>query len=444
MLFELIITNNQKTSKTRACYNKYMEFVILTEKEFTEFAEKHENKSFFQTIEIAKIREKNGWKAHFVGVKEKNNIIAGTMMVSKTTFAKHKTFYAPGGPLIDYENDPLLDFFVKHVKEYLKKNKAFVFHIDPYYELIERDIDGKIVSSGFNHEKAATNLKKLGFKQMKISEQPKYLFALDLNNRTSDELLASFKSGTRTEINKAIKQGVTISELNKSELERFKKITSATSKRRGFTDKTLDYYKNMYDLFGKNVKYVISEIKTETYLNNLNSSLSSLEKELKNIEKEYNRISKIKNPDEKTKSKLHRLEEFKKPATKAINDVKKHLEEAQKNKEETIDLSAGMFMLYGDEIIYLFSGSYEEYMKLNAQYLVQWYMIKYAAENGYKRYNFYGIQGLPDPQKPDYGIYEFKKGFGGRVIELLGSYELPVSPLYRVHNMLAIIKGIIK
>ena len=35
----------------------------------------------------------------------------------------------------------------------------------------------------------------------------------------------------------------------------------------------------------------------------------------------------------------------------------------------------------------------EKYMKeYNAQYLIQWHMIKYAIEHKYKTYNFYGIQ----------------------------------------------------
>jgi lipid II:glycine glycyltransferase (peptidoglycan interpeptide bridge formation enzyme) len=95
-------------------------------------------------------------------------------------------------------------------------------------------------------------------------------------------------------------------------------------------------------------------------------------------------------------------------------------------------LSAAMFMLYGDEIVYLFSGSDEKYMRdYNAQYLIQWHMIKYAADHGFKRYNFYGIHGLPDDNCPD-GIYDFKKGFTtdetGRVIELIGTFEAPLDP----------------
>jgi lipid II:glycine glycyltransferase (peptidoglycan interpeptide bridge formation enzyme) len=104
-------------------------------------------------------------------------------------------------------------------------------------------------------------------------------------------------------------------------------------------------------------------------------------------------------------------------------------------------LSAAMFMLYGDEIIYLFSGSDEKYMKeYNAQYLIQWHMIKYASEHGFKRYNFYGISGLPKNGDLD-GIYEFKKGFDtkhGKVLEYIGTYELPISmTFHKAHETIS-------
>ena len=81
----------------------------------------------------------------------------------------------------------------------------------------------------------------------------------------------------------------------------------------------------------------------------------------------------------------------------------------------------------------------------NAQYLIQWYMIKYAVEHGFKRYNFYGIQGLPDKSSKDYGIYDFKKGFTsdetGCVTELIGAHELPVNMIfYQLHKLLSKLK----
>ena len=348
-----------------------MDFVALSEEEFRQFADQHPEKSFMQTPEIAHLRKQNSWVPYYFGVKKDHKIVAATLVVAKPTFLGKATFYAPGGPLIDYEDFGLLNFFTKNLKNYMQHHNGYVFHIDPYYELIERDRNGELVENGFDHQKAVTNLKTLGFRSLPTSSQPKYLFVLDINDRTPDELLMSFKRNTRNHVRKAEKMGVKVRELGREELDKLKQITKATSERRHFTDRPLSYYQQMYDLFHDRdeVKFMVAEVK--------------------------------------------------------IGD-------------KLTPLSAAMFMTYGDEIIYLFSGSDEKYMReYNAQYAIQWHMIKYAAEHGYKKYNFYGIQGLPDPNAKDYGIYEFKKGFGGHVVELLGSYELPLSPLYYLHSLLS-------
>ena len=97
-------------------------------------------------------------------------------------------------------------------------------------------------------------------------------------------------------------------------------------------------------------------------------------------------------------------------------------------------------MLIKPEVIYLSSGNYEEYMKFNSQYLIQWELIKYGIENGYKKHNFYGIPANINEHPKDYGIYEFKKGFNGYVEELIGEYELPISWHYAFFKLIHKIK----
>lgn len=327
-----------------------------------------------QTPEIANLREQNGWMPYYFAVKQDEKILAVTMAVAKPTFLGKSLYYTPGGPLMDLEDTRLTNFFFKHLKQFIKTHNGYVLRIDPYYELIQRDRDGQIVPDGFNHKKALNNLAKFGFKTISDSDQPKYLFALDIDGRTPDELLASFKRNTRNHIRKAEKMGVKVRELKKSELNVLKQITESTSIRRGFADRPLSYYEQMYDLFSPKdeVKFIVAEA-------------------------------------------------------------------------DKTPLSAAMFMTYGNEIIYLFSGSDEKYMKeYNAQYLIQWHMIKYATEHHFKRYNFYGIQGLPDPNAKDYGVYNFKKGFGGQVIELIGTFDLPLSPLYYLHKSLSKLKALFR
>ena len=354
-----------------------MKFITLEPEEFRQFADKSPYKSFTQTPEIAKLREQNGWTVYYFGVKEGNDLIAASMLVAKPTFLGKSTYFAPGGPILDYENQVLVNFFFKNLKNYIKTHNGYNLIIDPNYQLIERTRDGEIKENGFNHKNAVKNLKNCGFIPLKDESTPKYQFILITDKKTPDQLFTEMKRNTRNHIRKAEKAGVQIRELNREELNIFKKITEATSKRRDFTDKSLQYYEQMYDLFHEKgeVKFMLAETSDHT------------------------------------------------------------------------PLSAAMFMLYGDEIIYLFSGSDEKYMKeYNAQYLIQWHMIKYAAENSFKIYNFYGINGLPNKSSKDYGIYDFKKGFTseetGKVTELIGDYELPTNLLfYQFHKLLSKLKN---
>ncbi len=349
-----------------------MTFEEITEADFRDFAEKSPYKSFMQTPEIAKYRESNGWTVYYLAAKYQGKIKAASMLVAKPTFLGKSTFIAPGGPLLDLEDQPLTDFFIKNLKRHIKTHNGYILQISPYYELIERNRHGEPVEGGFNHESAVKNLRALGFIKQSHPSQPEYMFALDLAGKTAEELMQDFKSNTRGHIRKAEKMGVTVRELQKSELGIFKKITEATSKRREFEDKPLSYYEEMYDLFVPRgeAMFLVAEASDST------------------------------------------------------------------------PLSAAMFMLYGDEVVYLFSGSDEKYMKdYNAQYELQWHMIKYAAKHSFKRYNFYGIHGLPDDAHPD-GVYEFKKGFSGHVLEFIGTYELPVNQtFYQLKRFLSKLKN---
>ena len=112
---------------------------------------------------------------------------------------------------------------------------------------------------------------------------------------------------------------------------------------------------------------------------------------------------------------------------------KKEQEFQKLNKKygKKIVMASSMFLLFGHEVLYLYSGSYEEFMKYNAQYLIQWEIIQYAVKHHYDRYNFYGIEGNFQKENNDtYGIYEFKKGFDGNVEEMIGEFDLVIQPFY--------------
>ena len=185
----------------------------------------------------------------------------------------------------------------------------------------------------------------------------------------------------------------------------------------------------MYDCFKDNTTFKICELNCDTYINVLEEENKVFEDKIANLSDASSNKKKKEEMKKNLEANLKKIEETKK---------------LKKEKGNIIPLSAAMFMLYGDEIVYLFSGSYAEYMSFCGQYRLQWEIIKYAAEHNYKRYNFYGIKDVFDKNGKDYGVYEFKKGFGGYVLELVGSFELSLSFQDKIYHTLRKIKRLIK
>ena len=69
-------------------------------------------------------------------------------------------------------------------------------------------------------------------------------------------------------------------------------------------------------------------------------------------------------------------------------------------------------------------------------YLLQWSMIQWAVETGCSVYDFRGVSGDISEDNPLYGLYKFKKGFGGDFTEFVGEYDLVLkgSVLYKNLN----------
>lgn len=404
-----------------------MKFTEITEEQFRKFLIASPLKTFLQTPEIGKLRKSNGWTTYYVGIKKNNKIIAATMLLSKPEFKNRLEFYAPRGFLLDYHDKKVLEFFTKEIKKFIHEHNGYILRIDPYIVKQERDINGDIVDNGENNLDVIEYLKKLGFREKKNPEQVQWMFVLDLENKSEETILKEMKQNTRNLIKKAQKTGVKIRELKYEELEEFKKITDTTSKRIGFNDKPLSYYQDMYKLLCDNneIKYMIAEL-------DLNEYKLQLEKEI---------------VDMKEKLETSTKEGRKKTLKINLESNQKKLEEANKLINEygdKITLSGGMFICNCDEVIYLFSGNYIEFMPFNGQYLIQWEMISYAIKNGFKKYNFYGISGNFDRSSSEYGVYEFKKGFSGYVVELIGEFELPINKYYTRYKRNLAVKNIIK
>lgn len=101
-----------------------------------------------------------------------------------------------------------------------------------------------------------------------------------------------------------------------------------------------------------------------------------------------------------------------------------------------------MIFIYSNTSMHLFGGTSDKGRALNASYLIQWEAIKWAMEHGYQYVDLWGIpdeiatilktdQDIPkEKQGGLWGVYNFKRGFGGEIVTFLGTYD------YTYHTLL--------
>lgn len=126
---------------------------------------------------------------------------------------------------------------------------------------------------------------------------------------------------------------------------------------------------------------------------------------------------------------------------------------------EEIPLATALCIGSGKVFTYVFGASDHDYRALMAPYLLQWQGIKLGKKLGYTQYDFFGIapslaSGLSEAPAgklenaavSDYkydlkhqyaGVTRFKLGFGGRVVESPGTFDLILQPTkYRIYQLL--------
>ncbi len=96
-------------------------------------------------------------------------------------------------------------------------------------------------------------------------------------------------------------------------------------------------------------------------------------------------------------------------------------------------LAACEVWLHNNTLYYTYAGSSTEFRNLKAMNALMWNVIVFGKEHGAIKLDLWGI--LPpnehDPHNPWAGFTDFKKGFGGEAVKMIGSYDLIIhKPLY--------------
>ena len=207
-------------------------------KEYKEFLEKHKRCNFQQSPEWAKV--KANWINEIVLAEDDIGKIIGavSVLVRKIPVFGY-ILYSSRGPTCDIHDLSVLKQLTDGIKELAKKYKAIVYKAEP-----------DILSSDEEYRKIVTNLGyriKDDAKNFRDEIQPRYVFRLDIKDKTEEEIFAGFHSKTRYNVRLATKKGVVVKEGTREDLKDFHKIMVETGARDGFIIRPLSYFEKMYD-----------------------------------------------------------------------------------------------------------------------------------------------------------------------------------------------------
>ena len=396
-----------------------MSFKQISKEEFLAFAQEVSERSFMQTQEMAQLLEKRGFTIDYVGWES-----AGQLEIAGLVYSMPMT----GGLKMEINCGPfhsstehLADFY-KALQTYAKSKGALELVVKPYDTYQTFDSNGEATSS--ERTDLIEVFTKLGYSFDGLQTgypggEPDWHYVKDLTGLTEKDLIKSFSKKGRPLFNKTSKFGIKIRKLKRDELSIFKEITSSTSERREYSDKSLDYYQDLYDSFKDNCEFMIATLNFQDYLTNLENDKGKLVQQLLPLDE---KIAEGVNSAKVNKQKAQ-LE-------KQIDTLNVRITEAKelivRFGSEDVVLAGSLFIYTPQEAVYLFSGSYTEFNRFYAPVLLQEHVMKEAMARGISFYNFLGIMGVFDGSD---GVLRFKQNFNGYIVRKMGTFRYYPQPL---------------
>lgn len=91
-------------------------------------------------------------------------------------------------------------------------------------------------------------------------------------------------------------------------------------------------------------------------------------------------------------------------------------------------LGGCLVLRLGTKAWYLLGASRNQRREVRPNQLIQWEAMRWAKSAGAESYDMWGLPDILEPGQPMWGLYQFKKGFGGEVRRWAGAYDYVARP----------------
>ena len=406
-----------------------MIFTEISSEELLKFQKENNHRYYFsQTAEYNVMAHNNNLKTKILAVKENNEILAYGIFIY---FQYKKYFYkvtAQYGPIMDYSNTELVTFYFEQLKNYYSKNlKVLCVRVNPFInEKYFNDIE--YITENKEAIKVNRILNDLNYCAMNedlftnptLSSRCIFSKTLD-ENITETNLLKNVSQIARYTINRTIKEGVQVREIdifNEEDAKIFDEINRDTENRINFEIRDNTYFKTLKNSIKKKVHYLISYIDCDQFIETTTNTIASLEKERDDLKE------KLEQGKVNAKKATNRLKEFDENIAIWYKKIDK-IKELKSENGNIINLSCASFIESGQDLIYFTSGAMRKFHRYEGPYAILFHMIKYAINNNFKYFNFFGTsKDFESEEATDYGVLQFKRNFNGNIEYFMDNYEI--------------------
>ena len=158
---------------------------------------------------------------------------------------RQNLMYGCRGPVCDLDDRETFSQLLDGAKALAKKYKSYVIKIDPDVPSSNTAFSSMLQSFGFRAKEGGKNFEAI---------QPRYVFRLNVEGKTEEELLANFHQKWRYNIRLAERKGVTVRICGKEMVPAFSDLMLTTGVRDGFVTRKPEYFAAMLDNLGEHAR----------------------------------------------------------------------------------------------------------------------------------------------------------------------------------------------
>jgi len=223
-----------------------IEFVNeATLREYEEFVMSHPKGHFMQSRDWGYVKDNWTWEG--IISRGADGKIRGAMavLIRKLPVVPLTLMYAGRAPVCDIHDKEVLAELTEGAKKLAKKYRSYELKIDPDVVSSDEEFVNIMHELGYNSSDSGKDFDAV---------QPRYVFRLNVEGKTEEEMLNFFHSKTRYNIRLAERKGVEVKLCGKEMTEKFAEIMLETGLRDGFVVRKAPYFNKILDKLGENAR----------------------------------------------------------------------------------------------------------------------------------------------------------------------------------------------